>query len=40
MSVPEYVLPVPEKRRPGLPIAAVVFVALVLGAIVAMVNGC
>ena len=40
MSVPEFVPPVPEKRRPGLPIAAVVFVALAFGAIVAMVNGC
>ncbi|MET0166226.1 MAG: serine/threonine-protein kinase [Vicinamibacterales bacterium] len=40
MSVPEFVLPAPEKRRPGLPIAAVVFVALAFGAIVAMVNGC
>ena len=37
MSVPEFVPPVPEKRRPGLPIAAVVFVALAFGAIVAMV---
>ena len=40
MSVPECVPPVPEKRRPGLPIAAMVFVALAFGAIVAMVNGC
>ena len=40
VSVSEFVLPVPEKRRPGLPIAAVVFVALAFGAIVAMVNGC
>ena len=39
MSVPAFV-PVPEKRRPDLPIAAVVFVALAVGAIVAMVNGC
>ena len=38
--VPESVPPVPEKRRPGLPIAAMVFVALAFGAIVAMVNGC
>ena len=40
MSVPEFAPPVPEKRRPSLPTAAVVFVALVFGAIVAMVNGC
>ena len=40
MSVPEFVPAVPEKRRPGLPIAAVVFVALAFGALVAMVNGC
>jgi serine/threonine protein kinase len=39
-SVPEFVPPVSEKRRPGLPIAAVVFVALAFGAIVAMMNGC
>ena len=39
MSVPAFV-PVPEKRRPDLPIAAVVFVALAFGTIVAMVNGC
>jgi serine/threonine protein kinase len=38
--VPEPVPPVAEKRRSGLPIAAFVFVALALGAIVAMVNGC
>ena len=40
MSVPEFVPPVPEKRRAGLPIAALVVVALAFGAIVAMVNGC
>ena len=40
MSVPESVPLVPQKRRPSLPIAAVVFVALAVGAIVAMVNGC
>jgi eukaryotic-like serine/threonine-protein kinase len=39
-SVPEFVPPVPEKRRPGLPIAALVFVAIAVAAIVAMVNGC
>ena len=40
MSVPEFAPTVPEKRRPSLPIAAIVFVALAFGAIVAMVNGC
>jgi eukaryotic-like serine/threonine-protein kinase len=40
MSVPQFVPPVPEKRRAGLPIAALVVVALAFGAIVAMVNGC
>ena len=40
MSVPEFVPPAPEKRRPALPIAAIVFVTLAFGAIVAMVNGC
>ena len=40
VSVPEFVPPVPEKRRPGLAIAAVVFVALAFAALVAMVNGC
>ena len=40
MSVREFVPPAPEKRRPALPIAAIVFVTLAFGAIVAMVNGC
>jgi len=40
MSVRQFVPPVPEKRRAGLPIAALVVVALAFGAIVAMVNGC
>ena len=39
-SVPQFVPPLPEKRRAGLPIAALVVVALAFGAIVAMVNGC
>ena len=39
-SVPTFVPPLPENRRSGLPFAAVVFVALAFGAIVAMVNGC
>jgi serine/threonine protein kinase len=40
VSTPVSVSAVPEKERSNVPIAAIVFVALVLGAIVALANGC
>jgi eukaryotic-like serine/threonine-protein kinase len=40
VPVPVSVSPPPGKRRQDLPIAAMVFVALALGAVLAMVNGC
>ena len=40
VSTPVSVPAVHEKQRPNVPIAAIVFVALVLGAIVALANGC
>jgi eukaryotic-like serine/threonine-protein kinase len=40
VSTPVSVSAVPEKQRSNVPIAAIVFVALVLGAIVALANGC
>ena len=40
VSEPDSVSPPRGKRRPDLPIAVIVFVALALGAVLALVNGC